>query len=141
MLADSAHLQGYTKKMAASLRVTSQDENFQDSCHLQQLLDEFSCIHSLMAQGDSTGHKALIASPITYSGEIASYPPPDYSDAVVRAATYLHTYLIYKVSVCMDLRQVRTMLRTYAMYVYVCVEMHICMYRYDAIIWAALEQL
>ena len=135
MLADSAHLQGYTKKMAASLRATSQDENFQDSCHLQQLL-ELTCIHSLMAQGDSTGHKALIASPITYSGDIASYPPPDYSDAVVRAATYLYTYLIYKVSVCMDPRQVRTMLRT-------CMCVLRCIYACTGkvIIWAALEQL
>lgn len=90
MLADSAHLQGYTNKMAASLRATSQDENFQESCHLRQLLDEFSCIHSLKARGDPTGHKALISSCITYSGEIAaaSYPPPDYLDAVVRAATH-----------------------------------------------------
>lgn len=78
-------MQTYTQQMEANLRAGGQYGGSAAGCRLRQLLDEFSCIHSLKARGDPKGHRSLIATPLAYSGSAAaaSHPPPDYQAAAV----------------------------------------------------------
>ena len=68
--------------MAAGLQATSQDIDTPDGLHLRQVVDEYSCLHTVAARVDPAGHMALLAN--AQNAFVAgSTSAPNYREAVV----------------------------------------------------------